>query len=153
MKSIAFVVLSFFIFGVYAEEIFPPHCTPLVVETERVKLPVAKSTVAMIHNLSSGDIWVTHSAAEAGASWSSHLQAGNWSALILPGEPFELSCIESIPGHEQQVSCAGVLAVCQWSAATLPKKPSDTPWVAEDMLLPPLIAYIGRQGFVLAPAQ
>ncbi|HBI21318.1 MAG TPA: hypothetical protein DDY37_01815 [Legionella sp.] len=137
--------------GVYAEEIFPPHCTPFVVETELVKLPATQSTVTMIHNLSSGDLWVTHSVAEAGASWSSHLQAGNWSALVLPEKPFELSCIESIPGHEQQVSCAGVLAVCQWAAATLPKKPSDTPWAAEDMLLSPLIAYIRRQGFVLTP--
>ena len=151
MKYAVLVFLMVFACSPHAEEIFPAHCTPFVVDSEYVQLPAAKSMVTMIHNLSNGDLWVTHAAAAPGASWSSQLHAGNWSALVLPEEPLELSCIESIPGHEQQVSCAGVLAVCQWPATTLPKKPSDTPWAAQDMLLAPLIAYIGRQGFVLTP--
>lgn len=151
MKGFVLILLTFVSSTILAEEIYPPHCTPWVVADELVNLPASKSTVTMIHNLSSADIWVTHAATDAGASWSSHLQAGNWSALVSSGEALELRCIESIPGHEQQVPCAAVLAVCQWNAGTLPKKPSDTPWAAEDMLLPPLIAYIGRQGFVLAP--
>ncbi len=150
MKCIATLVLICLMDGVHAQEIFPAHCTPFVVSSEQVMVPAQKSMVTMIHNLSSTDLWMAH--AETSASWSSHLQAGHWSALVLPEEPFEWRCIESVPGHEQQVSCADVLAVCQWPATTLPKKPSDTVWVGEDMLLSPLIAYMGRQGFVLAPS-
>ena len=134
-----------------AKEIFPPRCTPLVVSGEQVVVPASPSTVTMIHNLSSTDLWVTHPVSDpnASTSWSSHLQAGNWSALVLSDEKFELSCIESRPGHEQQVSCATVLAVCLWPAKTLPQKTSNTSWAAEDMPLSPLIAYIKRRGFVI----
>ena len=149
MKCIATFIMIFLACAAHAEEIFPADCTPLVVKGMQVNVPAKKSMVTMIHNLSSTDLWIAHS--DKSGSWSSHLQAGHWSALVLPNEAFEWSCIESIPGHEQQVSCSNVLAVCQWSAATLPRKPSDTVWAAEDMLLSPLIAYIGRQGFVLAP--
>ena len=80
------------------------------------------------------------------------MHAGNWSALVLDGEKFELSCIESRPGHEQQVACSAVLAVCQWPASTLPEKASGSYWAGEDMALSPLTAYIKRHGFVLSAA-
>jgi hypothetical protein len=123
-----------------------------VVPGDQVVIPAAKPTVTMIHNLSSADLWITHPVSDPGASagWSSHLQAGNWSALVMDGKAFELSCIESKPGHEQQVSCAAVLAVCQWPAKGLPQKSTGTYWIAEDMAMSPLIAYMKRQGFVIS---
>lgn len=142
--------------NVNAEEIFPAHCKPLVVSGERVMLPAAKSMVTMMHNLSGSDLWITHPVSEpnTSAGWSSHLQAGNWSALVVNNEKFELSCIESRPGHEQQVPCSTVLAVCQWTAASLPEQGPNTVWAGEDMLLSPLTAYMKRRGFVIgSPAK
>ncbi len=152
MNYILSLILVFLTGLTHAEEVFPARCTPLVVTGDLVELPAAKSVVTMIHNLSDADLWVTHPVAEpnASAGWSSHLQAGNWSALVLNNEKFELSCIESRPGHEQQVACSTVVAVCQWTATSLPEKASGTYWAAEDMPLSPLIAYIKRQGFVLS---
>ena len=152
MNYLLFMTLVCLTWNASAEEILPARCTPLVVSGDLVIVPATKSTVTLIHNLSSTDLWVTHPVSDpgAGADWSSHLQAGNWSALVLNDEKFELSCIESRPGHEQQVSCSSVLAVCQWPATDLPQKASDTWWAAEDMLLSPMIAYIKRRGFVLA---
>ena len=152
IEYILLIILTCLTWTANAEEVFPARCKPLVVLGDLVSVPATKSTVTMIHNLSNTDLWVTHPVSDPGASagWSSHLQAGRWSALVLNDEKFELSCIESRPGHEQQVSCSTVLAVCQWPATVLPQKASGTWWAAEDMLLSPLIAYIKRHGFVLA---
>lgn len=152
MKFLFLITLVCLTWNASAEEVFPARCTPLVVLGELVIVPASQSTVTMIHNLSSTDLWVTHPVSDPGASagWSSHLQAGHWSALVMNDKKFELSCIESRPGHEQQVACSAVLAVCQWAATDLPKKASNTWWAAEDMALSPLIAYIKRRGFVLA---
>lgn len=149
LLSLILIVLTF---HASAEEIFPARCKPFVVSGERVMLPAAKSMVTMVHNLSSSDLWITHPVSEpnTSAGWSSHLQAGNWSALVVNDEAFELSCIESRPGHEQQVPCSTVLAVCQWSAASLPQRGVDSMWAGEDMLLSPLTAYMKRRGFVIA---
>lgn len=152
MNYFLLIMLVCFTWNASAEEVLPARCTPVVVSGELVIVPVTRSTVTMIHNLSSTDLWVTHPVSDPGASanWSSHLQAGHWSALVSNDEKFELSCIESRPGHEQQVACSSVLAVCQWGATALPQKASDTWWAAEDMKLHSLIAYIKRRGFVLA---
>lgn len=139
-----------------ADEIFPAACKPVMVHEELVKLSAEVPILVMIHNLSTLDIWITHPVSEpsASAGWSSRLQAGNWSALALDKKSFELSCIESRPGHEQQVPCAGLLAVCQWTPVTTPKSKSGTFWAGEDMTLSALTAHVGSRGFVLpAPAQ
>lgn len=152
MYYILSMILIVFSWNANAEEVFPARCAPLVVTGDLVVLPAAKSMVTMIHNLSSTDLWITHPVSDPNmsAGWSSHLQAGNWSALILDDTQFELSCIESRPGHEQQVACSSVLAVCQWPASSLPEKSHETYWAGEDMSLSPLIAYIKRRGFILS---
>lgn len=136
----------------HAETIFPAGCKPIVVADEPFLLVSDSPTVVLIHNVSSTDLWITHPVSDPGASagWSSRLQAGQWSALTLQDKSFELSCIESKPGHEQQVPCAGVLAVCEWKKVALPKANKDgTYWAAEDLSLPALSASIGQRGFVL----
>jgi hypothetical protein len=135
----------------YADEGFPKDCqamstldSPLILKT--AKPPV----VALIHNVSNSEIWVTHPIADpsANADWSSKLQGGSWSALALQDEVFELSCIESRPGHEQQVPCAGILSVCLWSGVKMPAD-KGTYWAGEDMALSVLTAHLGGRGFVL----
>jgi hypothetical protein len=66
---------------------------------------------------------------------------------------FELSCVESRPGHEQQLSCAGVLAVCAWEKVSMPDNAKHgTAWAGEDMGLVALTAYVHRMGFVMNKA-
>ncbi|AHE65687.1 hypothetical protein [Legionella oakridgensis] len=144
---ITFVMISWV---ANAEEILPTGCKAIKVNDETVMLSAPKPTLVMIHNISNTDLWVTHPVSEpsASAGWSSRLQAGNWSALAVQNKSFELSCIESKPGHEQQVSCANVLAVCQWSDVSMPQSQA-TYWAGEDMSLSALTAYLGRRGFEL----
>ena len=156
MKYILSIILVLVAINARAAEIFPASCKPLMVHEELVKLSTDVPVLVMIHNLSTVDIWITHPVSEpnASAGWSSRLQAGNWSALALDKKTFELSCIESRPGHEQQVPCAGLLAACQWTPVKTPKSESGTFWAGEDMTLSALTAHVGSRGFVLpTPAQ
>lgn len=156
MKSILSVILILSTLNVYADAIFPAGCQPVVVSEETVMLKSPKPAVVLIHNLSQSELWITHPIAEpsASAGWTSRIQGGNWSALALQDKSFEISCIESKPGHEQQVPCAGVLAVCQWEIKSTPANETGTYWAGEDMALPALTAQIGQRGLVLtAPAQ
>jgi hypothetical protein len=151
-QHIATITLFVMLANANAGEIFPTGCTPILVHEELVKLSTTNPSVVMIHNLSSKDLWITHPVSEpsASAGWSSRLQGGNWSALALSAKEFDLSCIESRPGHEQQVPCAGLLAACKWSKATMPEKKTGTFWAAEDMTLTALKAHLGSDGFVLS---
>ena len=151
MKYILSMMLVLVTVSACADEIFPVGCLPLVVHDELVKLSAEKPTLIMIHNLSKSDLWITHPVSEpsTNAGWSSRLQGGNWSALALDKKSFELSCIESRPGHEQQVPCVGLLVACQWSNVTSPKTETGTFWAGEDMTLTALKAHVGSRGFGL----
>ncbi len=134
-----------------AETTIPASCKPVEVKGESVMLSAKKPLLVMIHNLSNSDLWLTHPVSEpsASAGWSSRIQAGHWSALALDKESFELSCIESKPGHEQQVPCEGVISVCRWSSVTIPTQMSGTFWAVEDMNLQALTENLGGRGFGL----
>lgn len=150
-----FIVTSLIIlasWSVNALEAPPANCHPLSVSTTTLLLPKSPPRIVLISNLSDLDLWVTHPIAEpnASAGWSSRLQPKHWSALALNETSFELGCIESKPGHEQQVSCAGVLMACEWPGIT-GKESQKTPyWAAENMPLPELLAHLNQRGFNLS---
>ncbi len=153
MKYSLFTILFFASLIAKAQEIYPAGCNPLVVRHDLVRLSTEKPVVVMMHNLSSAELWITHPATDSGmqAGWSSRLESDKWSALALEKttKKFELSCIESKPGHEQQIACSDVLAVCQWPDTKFPEKKAGVFWAGENMALLPLKAYIERLGFVL----
>lgn len=153
-KNLKYSILLFcylLLSNVHAEEIFPPKCQPVVISDEIVPLSTTKPTVIMIHNLSTTELWLTHPSQEgrANAGWSSRVQSDNWSALALDRKKFTLNCIESRPGHEQQIPCKEVVAVCQMQDVTVPEHLSGTFWAGENMAMAPLIAYIKRRGYIL----
>ena len=150
MRFIISIFFVLFLGEIYADEAtISASCKPVTVEGESVILTAKKPSLVMIHNLSATDLWITHPVSEpsASAGWSSRLQAGNWSALALDKDSFELSCIESKPGHEQQIPCKGVISVCNWSEATMPAKSLGTYWAGENMNLASLTAHLGGRGF------
>ncbi|MCX7118113.1 MAG: hypothetical protein NTW94_09500 [Legionellales bacterium] len=151
MKYGLTVMLWLVAFSAVADEIFPAKCHPLMVHEDLLTLSAKKPSVVMIHNLSSIDLWLTHPISEpsASAGWSSRIQGGHWSALALDKASFDLSCIESRPGHEQQVPCKGLLAACIWPSVKSPKSKSGTFWAGEDLPLSALKAHVGSRGFVL----
>lgn len=134
-----------------AESIFPEGCQAVAVQGEGVTIKVKKNKMVFIHNLTQSDLWLTHPIARStdNPGWTSRVKSGNWSALALLNGPFTLNCIESRPGHEQQIPCEGAIAVCQWKTVKFPVNPEPTYWAAEDMSLAALTASIGGKGYVL----
>lgn len=156
MRIFAFLCCSLWSFCVTAESTFPSGCQAVAVQGETVTLKAKKSSLVFIHNLASTDIWITHPVANpsASAGWTTRLQGGNWSALALNKGPFALNCIESKPGHEQQVPCEGLIAVCKWKGVKTPANDKgSTFWAAEDMPLSALTAAVGTRGFVIPVAK
>jgi hypothetical protein len=145
-----FLLLTFFSIITHAapEEIFPSHCKPFVLHGESSTLSAGTPRVFMLHNLSDFDLWITQQTANS-ADLTGRLQSNHWSALVLDKHAFTFNCIESKPGHEQAVSCEKTLAACEWTPQSLPKNKYPVFWAAEDMTLPPLIAYLQRLGFEL----
>lgn len=152
LASLCCLLMSSFI---SAKDTLPVGCQPLMVQGEAVTLQAKKSKLVFINNLAKTDLWITHPVPDpsANAGWTTRLQPGNWSALAVKKGPFILNCIESRPGHEQQVPCEGAIAVCQWKNATVPANDQDTFWAGEDMTLTALTAAIGGRGFVLPVAK
>jgi len=147
-----FFVLFMLIFTkVWADDHPPNTCQPIAVQEEAVELTTKKPALILIHNLSKNDLWITHPVSDpsASAGWSSRLQAGKWSALSLDKEKFAFTCIESKPGHEQQIPCKEAVAVCKFSNVTNPTQSKGTFWAGEDMSLPSLLTYLGGRGFEL----
>lgn len=148
MKFLLGMIGCWFVYNCYAIEQFPTGCNPIQIK-EDVALSVKKTTLLMLHNLSDADLWVIHPAKKTGGSeeWSTHFTADHWGALVLDQSAYQLTCIESRPGHEQQVSCQDSLAICEWPSVTLPKDIKGTFSPGENKILPQLIAYLGRQGY------
>lgn len=134
-----------------AESTLPKGCQALAVQGDDVTIQAKKKGLVFVHNITTTDLWITHPVADPGASagWTSRLQGGKWLALAVEKGPFVLNCIESRPGHEQQVPCEGAIAACKWKKATFPKHARGTFWAAEDMSLSALTAAVGTRGFVL----
>lgn len=151
MRIVAFLCATLLATSLYAESTFPKGCHPVTVQGESVTLQ-AKIKLVYIHNLSNSDLWVTHPVTDAGASagWASRLQANNWSALAVNKTPFILNCIESRPGHEQQIPCEGAIAVCQWPKVKIPSSTEEGAfWAGEDKSLDALNAELGSRGILL----
>ncbi len=134
----------------HTHEIYPPLCVPFVVRTPTLVLQNKEPSLVMIHNLSAHDVWMTHTPKTdepSNTGWSRRLRSGRWSALANAVNGFEINCVESQPGHEQNIACANALAVCVWSPITTPAPLKHTLWAGEDRSLSSLLAYIQRQGF------
>jgi hypothetical protein len=138
-----------------AETSLPVGCHALAVQGNTLTLQAKKNKMIFIHNITQTDLWITHSVTNpsTSAGWSSRLQGENWSALALDKGPFEIQCIESKPGHEQQVPCVGAIIVCQWNGVKFPKQSKGTYWAEEDMSLSALTTAIGTRGFVIPEAK
>ncbi|MFI4919761.1 MAG: hypothetical protein ACHP65_09420 [Legionellales bacterium] len=134
-----------------AESLLPAGCQPVAVQGESLTVAVEKNKLVFFHNLTNADLWLTHPSTKSGVSagWTSRFQANNWSALVIDKGAFVLNCIESRPGHEQQVPCEGAVAVCQWQGAKIPAGSQGIFWAGEDLSLGALTAAIGARGFIV----
>jgi hypothetical protein len=151
MRVCIILCLGLISLNLFAENTLPTGCKAIPVQGESLTLNAKKSKLVLIHNRSDLDLWLTHPVTEPGASagWATRIQADHWSALTVDQPSFVITCIESRPGHEQQIPCEAAIAACQWKAAKIPKREKGTFWAGEDLPLTELTAAIRGKGFVL----
>lgn len=146
----------FFFFGLFllssftfAESTLPPKCKAVAVVGESVTVQAKKNKLIFIHNITNTDLWITEQSDDT-SQLTGRLQAGKWSALGQTKGSLSLNCIESRPGHEQQIPCEGSIAVCLWDKADFPPNHERSNfWAGEDQSLPAITATLGAHGFVL----
>lgn len=145
----SFLLLSLSVIA--GESTLPVGCHALRVQDETITLLAKKNKLVFIHNLTQADLWITHPLTEPNtdAALATRLEAGSWAALSLDKGPFILNCIESRPGHEQQVPCEGAVALCEWKKVGFPEYAKGVFWAAENMSLAALRAGVGARGFIL----
>lgn len=149
MNFIMMILLIMISWSTYANDALPHGCHSIAVTQATVTLPKSPSSLILMNNVSEMDLWITHPISEPNASsgWSSRLQTNHWSALALGDEAFELSCIESKPGHEQQISCSGSLVICEWPGLKGTDSQKMPYWAAENMPLSELLSSLSQKGF------
>lgn len=155
MKLLVSLSLLCFAVAGFAESTLPAGCQALAVQGETVTIKAKDARLIFIHNITAHDLWITHPVANSGVSagWTSRLEGGKWSALALDKPPFIIGCIESKPGHEQQIPCEGSIAMCHWPQVSVPDGQQGSFWAAENMSLSALTAAVGGRGFVLPVAK
>ncbi|KTD22466.1 hypothetical protein E3983_01050 [Legionella israelensis] len=154
MRYFSVILLSLFWGFVHAGSALPEFCQAIRIDDETALLKTSKTALFMIYNRTDNTLWLTHPVENPGASagWTSELQPGHWSALNI-GQDFTLNCVESSPGHEQQVSCKDAIRICRYKKVRFPKNNQGSYWAGENLPLKELLSHLAERGFVLPESQ
>ncbi len=113
-------------------------------------LPSAHQQIFLIHNISQESIMLNHvnpnhdSSMDAG--WTTQLDTGNWSAIVLQSTHFALSCQARLPNQIVPVDCKMVITVCQMNPATITKALAGDFWLSEDYSASDLRQHMAARG-------
>ncbi|MDR3491029.1 MAG: hypothetical protein P4M12_03160 [Gammaproteobacteria bacterium] len=144
MKNVSikiFITTFICCLSVVSAQASPFDCSPVKVKTQdkSVLLNAAENKqdgaiVYFFKNTSAKSIWLDHpnKRASASAGWSSYLQPGNWSALLLDKKEFELTCAIIEPGKVNYVSCEKSLTICAPAPAVINSTRKGSYWLVED---------------------
>jgi hypothetical protein len=151
MKFLLIGLVSLININVYANDNLLASCQPIAIKDAPMLLKNIQPMLLLFHNISTNDVWLTHidNQSKTTAGWSSRFSTNRWSALILDKNDIKLTCIESKPGHEQQVSCMGLITICAWPNVKIPATPIGTFWAVENMALSSMINHLSNQRFIL----
>lgn len=109
------------------------HCQPVAVSGESMALTTKKPAFFLIQNTASSDVWLSHSSTDREGDMTIRIAPRQWSALILKQSNFTINCIESRPGHEQQLPCDSLLTVCQAEKIRIPSAEQNTHFMTNNV--------------------
>lgn len=129
----------------WAKEIFPKLCEPLPVETSFLDVKSNAKEVLFFHNISEYPIWL---ASLKSSRWTTQLVPDHWAVLYAPTKIGRFRCVQSQMGHEQQVACGEVLAICA-QKVMVPKQDLEklNQWLANYSTWMEARAYLERTGW------
>lgn len=148
MKKRWFLSLMSLTFSVWAQPpALPEACQLQATKSGQLVLQTKMPGLFLIYNQTETNLWVTHPTKHTGASagWASKISPKQWSALKV-NQDFELTCVESSPGHEQEIACHQAIIVCRFQQAVFPADAKSEFWVGEDMSLAALLTHTAQRG-------
>jgi hypothetical protein len=80
----------------------------------------------------------------AGAEWTSRLDEGQWSAIVISGVSFNLTCFGRKPGAIGYVDCQSVLEVCSYPKAHT--NIAGNYWIGENKSLFDILSSLKTRG-------
>lgn len=127
-------------------------CPPATVkfEANNIILPgpvqARSAVIYFFRNNTEESLWLDHPVAHpsASAGWSSYIQPGNWSALILNRKNFAISCAVINPGKVDYLECKNAVSVCSPKEINLPKR-KTTYWLIENKPWDELVAAVKKR--------
>lgn len=138
MRIFLSLLISCLSLQTYASNTF--HCTPLTLQPENntIVLPGVDqprtTKLYFFKNISPKSLWIDHPVAKpsASAGWSTYLQPGRWSVLLLNRKNFAINCSVILPGVVETKNCAKTLAICTPKNAAYESKRKGSYWLTED---------------------
>ena len=141
-----FSILAIFSSLAVSKEYLPKGCQSIALEGTDIHLKAHADHLLFLHNVSESEIWLGN---RESAKLTLDMHPGGWSVLFIPSADANWRCVESQTGHEQQVPCQSVIALCQWPA-TAPKNVQfkNSLWLVENQSIVVAKAYLQRMGWL-----
>ncbi|MDP1573934.1 MAG: hypothetical protein Q8L78_03245 [Coxiellaceae bacterium] len=153
MKKVLFLLLVVFSVTIFGQTKFPAQCKiPDVKFTQDHLLLFSKKITPRVYaitNIGKHPIWLNHEkknpGAGMGAGFASQLYPNHWSALLVDGTDFLVSCQQqNAKGIMVAVTCQKVLRVCQFKNIHTAKLGEY--WLVENVIQSQLMPRIKERG-------
>jgi len=145
-KKLQVMVLLLCSTYIHAKEYLPKGCQAIALEDKQIHFASKPQQLLFFHNITESEIWLAN---RETPKLTIGLQASCWNVLYMPIQEATWRCIQSQKGHEQQVSCKDVMAVCEWLAEA-PKslQTKNNLWLVENQSITFAKAYLQRMGWL-----
>lgn len=132
---------------------FPSGCVSEGYEYRNNNLIINQSSsnlnLYLIHNVSEENFWLNHAMTDdpgASAGWGSEINTGNWSAIAMNKENFEMNCTILGAGEVKDLDCEKLVKVCKIQKPVFNSQDSGSYWVSENKPLNDLLESIKNGG-------
>ena len=131
---------------IQAKEYLPKGCQAIALEDNQIHFAIKPQQLLFFHNITESEIWLAN---RESPKLTVGVQPTAWNVLYMPIQESTWRCIQSQKGHEQQVSCKDVIAVCEWNAEA-PKslRTKNNLWLVENQSIGYAKAYLQRMGWL-----
>lgn len=141
-----FLILNLCSNLVLAKEYLPTGCQAVALQGMNIdSIPTTKK-LYFFHNISGKEIWLAN---RQSPKLTVGMQPEAWNILYAPQQPLSWRCIQVETGHEQQVACQEVMALCEWAAqAPDSLNTKSASWLVENQSILVAKAYLQRMGWL-----
>ncbi len=106
------------------------------------------TVIYFIQNIAKQSLWLDHPVQRrsASAGWSSYVQPGMWSALLVNRKDFAISCAEIQPGKVDYLHCEKVISICSPEKLAVDSKRKGSYWLTENKSWDDLLKALEKRG-------